>query len=455
MSLSSSDRNRDTLGMDEFFAFDGDPDRVERVTVDYHHACRTRAKAPNSDDVVHRDWSLTERLVVDRASRTAEYLQDSSAGFTFSQKLQSGDVAELLDALEPDVIFGEIEGNPEDVVDDPLDTRGYTITVDFRHQPQRILRGSYDKKALPGSWGEFVSELSFLFEIHGMGELLDPAVYGRARRRTSDLMYCAVEFEEDGRRYYYISDDEEIAVGDFVLVPAGKENRRSVAQVVEIGFYQEDQVPFPVERTKYILEKLSEPEDWDEERLDEGTKRSCHSRSRRELASDALIPRALLESVDYENSAIELDTPFGKIRVKLDGKPICFPYEVHEPSEGPFPDVDGTYRIGVEVQQDGKYHSLKLELSGEGAPGELEPGEMLEALSFYRNGGKITLGCYAAFGEMEEYGLDFDGQWDDNGIEVLIFPSTRTHTYRFGVCWINTCTEETDVQTWFGADPSI
>ena len=173
------------------------------------------------------------------------------------------------------------------------------------------------------------------------------------------------------------------------------------------------------------------------------------------MASDALIPRALLESVDYENSAIELDTPFGKIRVKLDGKPICFPYEVHEPSEGPFPDVDCTYRIGVEVQQDGKYHSLKLELSGEGAPGELEPGEMLEALSFYRNGGKITLGCYAAFGEMEEYGLDFNGQWDDNGIEVLIFPSTRTHTYRFGVCWINTCTEETDVQTWFGADPSI
>ena len=35
MSLSSSDRNRDTLGMDEFFAFDGDPDRGERVTVDY------------------------------------------------------------------------------------------------------------------------------------------------------------------------------------------------------------------------------------------------------------------------------------------------------------------------------------------------------------------------------------------------------------------------------------
>ncbi len=84
------------------------------------------------------------------------------------------------------------------------------------------------------------------------------------------------------------------------------------------------------------------------------------------------------------------------------------------------------------MQQDGKYHSLKLELSREGAPGELEPGEMLEALSFYRNGGKITLGCYAAFGEMEEYGLDFNGQWDDNGIEVLIFPSTRTHTYRFG-----------------------
>lgn len=69
-------------------------------------------KSPQFGRCGTQGLSLTERLVVDRASRTAEYLQDSSAGFTFSQKLQSGDVAELLDALEPDVIFGEIEGNP-------------------------------------------------------------------------------------------------------------------------------------------------------------------------------------------------------------------------------------------------------------------------------------------------------------------------------------------------------
>ena len=80
-------------------------------------------------------------------------------------------------------------------MDDPMNTRDYTITVDFRHRPQCILQGSYDKKALPEDWGDFADALWWLLQSHGRGELLDPTVYGRIKRRTSDLMYCGVEFE--------------------------------------------------------------------------------------------------------------------------------------------------------------------------------------------------------------------------------------------------------------------
>ena len=504
-----SDLIRDTLGMRNLFAFDGNPDRVDRVTVDYHRFTRTDTKAPDSGETIYQNWHCTEQLVVDRASSTVELVQRTASGCVFSQKLQSEDVVDLLDDLNPNSLFGVIEGNPEDAVDDPMNTRDYTITVDFRHRPQCILQGSYDKKALPEDWGDFADALWWLLQSHGRGELLDPTVYGRIKRRTSDLMYCGVEFEGGGKRYHYISDDEEIAVGDYVLVPVGNDNHHSAARVAETGFYPENQVPFPIEETKHIIERLPRIEntsklktvkDDPETDIVEAHLHSYRNRraleqadvcgcfhclkifSPKEIAEyvddhqTAICPYCAVDAVIGENSGfpvtqdfllrmrrkwfdsgsgMELVTPFGRIQVKLDGRPICFSYEAHEPIEGLFPDVDGIYRIGVEVQQDGRNHSLKLELSSDGTSGEPEPGEMLEALSFYRNGGKITLGCYAAFGEMNAYGLDFDGQWDDSGIEVLIFPFTKTHTYQFGVCWLNTCTEETDVQTWYGADPSI
>ena len=49
-------------------------------------------------------------------------------------------------------------------------------------------------------------------------------MYGKVRRCDNDIIYCSVEFEDGYKSYYYISDDDTIEVGDFVLVPAGKDN---------------------------------------------------------------------------------------------------------------------------------------------------------------------------------------------------------------------------------------
>lgn len=51
--------------------------------------------------------------------------------------------------------------------------------------------------------------------------LLDPAVYEKVKRRY-DYIYCNVEFE--GIQYYYIADEDNISVGDYVIVPGGKTN---------------------------------------------------------------------------------------------------------------------------------------------------------------------------------------------------------------------------------------
>lgn len=164
----------------------------------------------------------------------------------------------LLDGIDPDELFGEIEGNPDDVIEIPLETKDYTITVDFKKGPQRIIQGTYDKKALPKSWGAFANDVWEFIRFYGFGEILDPSVYGKAKRRSQDYIYCSVEFDEGYKSYYYITDDDSIEVGDYVIVPAGKDSHHAVAEVVNIEYFPEDDVPLPVEKTKRIIRKCTD-----------------------------------------------------------------------------------------------------------------------------------------------------------------------------------------------------
>ena len=159
-------------------------------------------------------------------------------------------------------LFGEIEGNPDDVVDDPLESRNYAITVDFKKGPQRVIQGTYDKKALPEFWGDFADTVWNFMRFYGWGEILDPAVYEKVKRRKNDYIYCSVEFDEGYKSYYYIADEDDISVGDHVIVPVGKDNHHSVAEVVKVEYFAEEDVPLPLDRTKHIIRKCTD-EDFD------------------------------------------------------------------------------------------------------------------------------------------------------------------------------------------------
>ena len=69
-------------------------------------------------------------------------------------------------------------------------------------------------------------------------------------------IYCGVRFSN--RTYHYRTNDETIQVGDSVIVTAGWENEEKIAKVVSVGKYLRIAVPFPVEKTKFILRKVEE-----------------------------------------------------------------------------------------------------------------------------------------------------------------------------------------------------
>jgi hypothetical protein len=43
-----------------------------------------------------------------------------------------------------------------------------------------------------------------------------------------------------------------------VLVPVGKDNRQSVAEVVRVEYFAAEDVPLPLERTKHIIRKCTD-----------------------------------------------------------------------------------------------------------------------------------------------------------------------------------------------------
>lgn len=204
-------------------------------------------------------WNYSEKLVLDRESETLEHIQNISSGCIVSRKYcVQGGVEGLLDDIDADGLFGEIEGNPDDVVDTSLESNDYTITVDFQKGPQRVIQGTYDKKALPEFWGDFADAVWQFIRFYGWGEMLDPAVYEKVKCRKQDVIYCSVGFDEGYKSYYYIADNNNISVGDYVVVPVDKDNHYSVAEIIKVEYFSEENVSLPLDHTKYIIHKCTD-----------------------------------------------------------------------------------------------------------------------------------------------------------------------------------------------------
>lgn len=94
-------------------------------------------------------------------------------------------------------------------------------------------------------------------QFYGIGEILDPSVYMKAKRKTNDYIFCSVEFSESGKSYYYTTEDDMLEIGDDVLVPVGNDRHTAIVKIVNIEYFPEDKVPFPLDKAKSIIGKCT------------------------------------------------------------------------------------------------------------------------------------------------------------------------------------------------------
>ena len=77
------------------------------------------------------------------------------------------------------------------------------------------------------------------------------------KRFEDDTIYTfiGVLFPYTSHHYHYLTDDDSITIGDYVVVPVGVDNKESVAKVVSVEKHLRISAPFPVEKTKKIIGK--------------------------------------------------------------------------------------------------------------------------------------------------------------------------------------------------------
>lgn len=261
--IDLSDLIRHTLCMPDLFVFDGkdQPDWVNRIAIDYHRVTKMKLKISGNEKTDKATWDYSEQLILDRATDTLEHIQHIGSGCTVSRNyyVDQG-IARFLDEFDADILFNEVPGDPPDVIEDPNETRNYRITVDFQKKPPLVLTGTYDKNGLPGNWADLMEAILAFIQFYDMGEILDPSVYNKKKRSALTYIYCSVSFSDDGRTYYYQTEDGSIEVGDQVIVPVGSDNTERVAVVEKIDYFEAVEVPFPLDRTKHIIGKRTEKE---------------------------------------------------------------------------------------------------------------------------------------------------------------------------------------------------
>lgn len=68
--------------------------------------------------------------------------------------------------------------------------------------------------------------------------------------------YCRVLLPFTNRAFSYRTEDDTIQIGDGVIVPVGADSEEMEGKVVSVGKYVRAGVPYPVEKTKFILKKI-------------------------------------------------------------------------------------------------------------------------------------------------------------------------------------------------------
>lgn len=100
----------------------------------------------------------------------------------------------------------------------------------------------------------------FLSNFEGVSvmDLIDGYIAFAKKEHTYYNWYEVAFNEFDTKGYSYFYKDDSIKIGDRVVVPTGAENKETVGHVINFWRIPEEKLPYPAEKTKWIIRKVED-----------------------------------------------------------------------------------------------------------------------------------------------------------------------------------------------------
>lgn len=198
-------------------------------------------------------FTQRDRLTVDRKKRIIEHKrEDGNTAITNS--VVGDETDEILWRIE--TLMPKMNAS---VIPENKSAPMLNLTVTYHTGETVKMRTSFDRLGLPYEWSEFASSILRCFSRYGYcGLLLSESIY-MSGRKDGEYIYLSVSFQnsESGKLYYYLTDDDNIAVDDQVVVPVGNEGKQRICNVEKVEYYTADEVPMPIDKVKHIIGKFN------------------------------------------------------------------------------------------------------------------------------------------------------------------------------------------------------
>ena len=197
-----------------------------------------------------------ERLSLSGKDKKLVYQQFANDVYTVKHEYNITNIADyLLGNIER--YFSNFEDEYQPYEDD--NAARISICLSFQNGTKKVLRRSYDRYGLPDDWEDFLEDFHKTLGYYGVyGAIFDSGLYHHGVKE-GEYIYLSCIFQPNGKTYYFRSKEDNLVVGDFVLVPSGmQENAETVVMISEVLYCKEEEVPYPLEKTKFILRKLDD-----------------------------------------------------------------------------------------------------------------------------------------------------------------------------------------------------
>lgn len=199
--------------------------RLEKVTLTYH-----------------RDEKFIERLTLDRTDKTLTLDKKNS---THIYDLGE-EIKKIFDTAQKFLDGLEIEDN------DINSSSRINFELVHHDDSTKTFNMTCNENFLPGL-------TNLLEEVHTFADDLTAEIFSPMPDNIvpaqGKYIFCKVQFKGSYKHYTYQTDDETLAVGDVVDVPVGRFNDVNQARIVEIGYFDEYEAPYPIDKIKKIIGK--------------------------------------------------------------------------------------------------------------------------------------------------------------------------------------------------------